>query len=309
MKNRVFIIAGPTGIGKTEFSFELAKKVNGEIVNIDMGQFYDSLSIGTAKPNLDSVPIKHHLFDLLKKPTSLTVTEYRKILSEKVKDLHNKNITPILVGGSNFYILSLFYPPIEIAEKSHNRKVDLDSGNLYQKLEKIDPERAIELDPNDTYRIERALQIYNTTGLKPSSLKPKLAPLFDDVSLIILERNRSELYDRINERTLEMIKNGWLKEVDNLSDNWKHFLSEKKIIGYDIILNYLNGKILNKDELVSKIQKATRNYAKRQVTFLKKLEKDIKKIENKLSINIFKLNLSDKEYILKKDELLNKLIK
>ena len=113
MKNRkkAVVITGPTGVGKSDLALKLAEEVNGEIVNADIGQFYTPLTIGTAKPDYKSTPLKHHLFDLIDTPTHFTVVDFRFHVATLVQDLYNHGITPIIVGGSSFYLKALFFPP------------------------------------------------------------------------------------------------------------------------------------------------------------------------------------------------------
>src|SRR3990167_3285636 len=220
MKKELIIISGPTGVGKTDFVDQmLNKKNNAEVINIDMGQFYEPISIGTAKPDYKATKYKQHLFDIIKEPVDFDVAQYRKLVIDKINELWGKNILPLLVGGSAFYIQSLLFPPGE----------------------------------TDFFA--------------------------DKIEIFILTREREKLYKRIDERVIEMINSGWIDEVKNLSSSWRNFLKKKKLIGYDDIINYLENN-LDKNELISTIQKKTRNYAKRQMTFYRKMEKDISKFNS-----------------------------
>lgn len=275
--NFILVIYGPTGVGKTAFVDMLAESIPAEIVNADMGQFYTPLTIGTAKPNWRLASIPHHLFDIIDKPERFTVVAYREQLKKTMVHIWQKNKIPIVVGGSSFYIKSLFFPPrsaqVVVSEYS--------SDNLWQDLNRIDPERAKKINPTDEYRLKRALALYAATGKKPS----ELTPLYDppaDYFLICLTRDRDELYARIDERVKEMMHEGWLDEVKKLvGTSWEQFILDKKIIGYDDIVYYIkDGNSLEK--LVATIQQRTRNYAKRQMTFWRMLKKNI---ENALQDN------------------------
>jgi tRNA dimethylallyltransferase len=265
-KRSMIIICGPTGVGKSDCAEILAKEISGEIVNMDLGQFYTPLSIGTAKPDWRNASVRHHLFDILDTPTNFTVVDYRERLLATCNDLWSKGVTPIVVGGSVFYLKSLFFPPV-----SDNLKVlpTSDHINTWDDLNAIDPERAAALHENDTYRIDRAMDIWRTTGIKPSLYKPQ----FDmpcDVQLLFLTRNRDELYTRINERVIMMMQAGWLKEVEPLCNTaWELFLHEKKIIGYNELLAYLAASPTERDfdSTIRIIQQRCRHYAKRQETF------------------------------------------
>ena len=148
------------------------------------------------------------------------------LFRSKVEEVWSRGKLPILVGGSGFYLLSLFYPPTEVdSDSSYN-------SSSWEELYKLDPERAGEIKKTDYYRISRAVSIARA-GKKPSSLKPKFNP-FCNARIVVLYRDRKELYERINERTLVMLQEGWIDEVKVLSEDWKRFLLDKKLIGYEI---------------------------------------------------------------------------
>lgn len=288
MKNSCYIlfISGPTGSGKTDFSLQLSKHLvtdesvgtpadsSVEIINADVGQFYTALSVGTAKPDWKNAPIKHHLFDIINEPAlyEFNVVNYRDMLLKKATEIYKKGKLPIVVGGSLFYIRSLFFPPLGDTESSPRGQSD-ENISLWKKLQEIDPKRANEINPSDTYRIQRALSIWKQTGKKPSEQVPEFNPGFH-ARILFINLPREHLYKRINQRTEEMINDeGWLDEVRGLvGTSWEHFLKEKKLIGYPEIFDWL-GQGEMKDEipsLIERIQIKTRNYAKRQVTFWKK---------------------------------------
>jgi len=277
-KNLSLIIAGPTGVGKTDFSISLAKQLNTEIINIDVGQFYEPLSIGTAKPDWQNESIPHRFFDIINQPEDFTVIDYREAVKNHLEKIWNPNKLPIFVGGSGFYIQSLLFPP-QAKKGFVNGAPELDSKDLWENLYDIDPIRALQINKNDYYRLSRALEIWKTTGIKPSEYKPVYDPISDFI-LIILVRDRQELYEIINKRVINMLNRGWINEVKGLNEEWKLFLQRKKIIGYDDIINYLNTEFDNdEDLLIDIIQKKVRNYAKRQITFFKALSKKIIKSE------------------------------
>jgi len=288
MKKFILIIAGPTGVGKTDLALNIGSNIPAEIINIDVGQFYEPLSIGTAKPDWKSEPVPHHLFDIIKTPGSLTVSDYSELVVNKINDILSRGKLPILVGGSGFYINSLFFAPgtnfkSNLNYDTHSYPEEQNQINLWAELNLVDPERAGQINKNDTYRIKRALEIYKATGIKSSEYMPAYSP-FCDYMLIVLTRDREELYDRINRRVIQMIESGWLEEVKKLTPEWKNFLKQKKIIGYDDILSYFEALQdqsyeVNQDLLIESIQQKTRNYAKRQLTFFRMLTKKITKAE------------------------------
>jgi len=271
----VFIF-GPTGVGKTDVALKLAQSLPSEIINIDVGQFYTPLSIGTAKPDWKNEPIVHHLFDIINTPEDFTVSEYRKKFLEVVKEIWKRNHLPIVVGGSAYYIYSLLFPPrAGTLTSSKDFDYSEDAPLLWEKLYNIDPKRADQINKNDLYRIKRALEIWHTTGKKPSEFEPSYDPP-SPYTLICLTRDRDDLYERINSRTKQMIEAGWIDEVKSLkSTPWEPFLKTKKLIGYPEILDHIDAK-MDLNETVSIIQQETRNYAKRQLVFWRRLEKQLK---------------------------------
>jgi len=275
----IVIIFGPTAAGKTDFALTLASEIRSEIVNMDIGQFYTPLSIGTAKPAWQSMLTPHHLFDIVDEPRNITVTEYRRMVISTIHEIWQRGNVPILVGGSGFYLKSLLFPPLADQASSHsfNLNESYTSDALWSMLHEIDPIRAARIHKNDTYRIKRALAIWHMTGKKPSEQKPLFNPIAPFL-LLHVTREREDLYARINARVNEMMKAGWLKEVEALQGTkWESFLQTKKIIGYDDVLAYL-GAERTQDRLLHTIHviaQKTRNYAKRQETFWRMLEKEV----------------------------------
>jgi tRNA dimethylallyltransferase len=278
-QNKLIIIYGSTGVGKTEYALGLGQTLNIEIINGDVGQFYEPMAIGTAKPDWKNETIPHHLFDVLTSPLDCTVVEYRKMVLDTVQQVWDRGATPVIVGGSGFYIKSLFFTPRSPATEPLTSQSTQDSSHtteeLWENLKKRDPERAEKLYQQDRYRIERALTLLSK-GVMPSKCAPEYEPIDADVFLCFLNRPRPELYDRINQRTHIMLDAGWIQEVEHLLNTpWQDFLMRKKLIGYNDIITYLTTDCTDQDkeQLCSTIQKKTRNYAKRQVTFWRMLEK------------------------------------
>jgi len=270
-KERIIVITGPTGVGKSDLALLLAEKINGEIINCDVGQFYKPLTIGTAKPDWQSSPVAHHLFDVITDPVNFTAVAFRELVGKLISEIESRGHVPMIVGGSGFYINSLFFPPqrrVDVEPREYSEKTD----KLWLKLHKIDPQRASEIQKNDRYRIERALDIWYGLNIIPSKFKPKFDPIAPAL-LFVITRKVKELYNNINERVKIMIDAGWISEVEDLSPAWHKFLLKKKLIGYDDVIRYLHGEIASRDELVALIQKKTRNYAKRQLTFNRMLTK------------------------------------
>jgi len=307
----MIIICGPTGVGKSDFAQMLAQQISGEIVNMDLGQFYTPLSIGTAKPNWRKATVAHHLFDILDTPTNFTVVQYRERLLATCNDLWNRKVQPIVVGGSMFYLKSLFFPPIADTDDVAS---SVSTESTWEDLNAIDPERAAALHKHDTYRINRAMEIWRTKGIKPSQYQPTLNMPCNAIILYVT-RNRDDLYARIDKRVIMMMKEGWLDEVRPLCNTqWEAFLHEKKLIGYNELLTYLKAADSEHDfnETIRIIQQRCRHYAKRQETFWRGLQKmlkvsyeGLKTPEHTLEIDTVNLTLWDDDLYIK--QLLDRL--
>jgi tRNA dimethylallyltransferase len=308
----MLIIYGPTGVGKTDMALAIAAKIPSEIINIDMGQFYTPLSIGTAKPDWKNSAVPHHLFDIINTPINYTVTEYRILLYKTVKDVIERGKLAILVGGSGFYLHSLLFSlQVAIQDNDISFLYPADA-DLWQELYCVDPQRALNIDKADTYRIKRALNIWHVTGELPSSFAPIYHPEADYL-ILFLERDRKELYQRINDRVLEMFNQGWIAEAQALMQTpWKQFIQHKNLIGYKEIFDYLSSKKTEEifSDMLDKIRAQTRQYAKRQFTFWRKLEREIKKEKQYTNKNIGCLevvNLTNMKIDLYINELLKRL--
>lgn len=274
-KKFIFIITGPTASGKTACADQLAHLLDCEVINVDVGQFYTPLSVGTAKPDWKKFNYPCHLFDIINEPKDLTVVHYRALVLEKIKEIQDRGRTPVLVGGSLFYIKSIFFPPHEfdvVVQSDESLVSNLASEELWDFLHSIDPDRAAQIHKNDTYRLQRALHIWQKTGQKPSKFLPKLHVPFNTI-FISLVPEKEVLRDQIKKRTIEMINNdGWIEEAKKLlGTEWETFLETKGLIGYPEIFAWLkNGAVgSDLDVLINTIQLETIHYAKRQLTFLK----------------------------------------
>lgn len=306
----IVIFFGPTGVGKSNLAELVAKKVPAEIVNMDMGQLYAPISIGTAKPDWRSSAIQHHLFDYIKEPRNFSVVDYRNALIPIVNDIWDRNKLPFLVGGSAFYLKSLFFPPSVPFIGAGNYQVTWDD------LHAVDPARASSIHKNDAYRIHRAMNIWLSTGKKPSDYTTMYDPL-STYDLLFITRERAELNMLINNRVHSMFNQGWINEVISLKGTpWEAFLREKKLIGYDDIFDYLdnNGAEHDLNSIITRIQQKTRQYAKRQCTFWrmlqKKLEIHINQAQQASSIAVINLTFIDLDlYINQLSQRLQRLLK
>ncbi len=304
----MILVSGPTAVGKTDFVDELSQQIPSQIINADMGQLYVPLSIGTAKLDLSMVQVPHHLFDVIDTPTSITVLQYYQYVSKLLEEIWSQNQVPIIVGGSLFYLQSLLFPPQEFVVQQINTFEPFEPS--WQKLNAIDPQRAAKIHPNDLYRIARALSIWQTTGTKPSLYKPAYKPLCPYL-FIYLDRERSDLYTRIDARVHVMIDQGWVQEVEKLlNTEWEDFLVKKSILGYPELISYCNGirSTDNLAQVITQIQQETRNYAKRQNTFWRGLHRKIQElnVESQGSL-VEHVNLTFTNHSLYINQLLQKL--
>lgn len=268
----IVIISGPTATGKSDLACELASKFPAEIVNADMGQLYTPLSIGTAKPEWRSQVVPHHLFDVIDTARDCTVVEYKAMVMPVIKEIWARKATPIVVGGSGFYIQSLLFPP-----KGPIVTSDVDQVPDWNLLNAIDPDRAKKIHPHDFYRISRALNIWKATGTKPSTFSRQYNPLCKTCFLWVA-RDKQDLCERINKRVIDMIDQGWLDECSKLIGTpWEPFIHKKKLIGYPELCDYLRGakNLKTLADVIEVIQLKARKYAKRQLTFWSMLKRQL----------------------------------
>lgn len=284
---KVIIITGPTAVGKTKLSIAVAKYFKMPLINGDAYQIYQHLDILTAKPTLNEMEdVQHFLMDELDPQKSFSIYEYQKL----VRDLIDKVDIPIIVGGSGLYIDSVIYD-YRFSDNNDYKFNDegLTNEELHKILSSLDSENASKIHPNNRKRVIRAIELAKTQNSEERSQNHNLVyePL-----IICLSLDRDILYNRINQRVIEMIKNGLIEEVDN--DRNKIGFQASKAIGFKDVCNYLDG-LITKDEMIDNIQKASRHYAKRQLTWYRNHS-------NTLMINV---NLSNYEVTIK--ETINKI--
>ena len=279
----ILAIVGPTAVGKSEVAVFLAENLKGEIINFDSLQFYKYLDIGTAKPSKDlRKKIPHHLFDILEPHEEFNAAEFVKLADRVVKEVQERNHLPILVGGTGLYLRAFEYGlfPVEVPKEIRlqiRKRAEEDLQALYNELLSLDYEYAKKISPKDKVRITRALEVIYATS-KPFSQYHKEHPFFEkkryNILKIGLNLERKELYQRINQRVIKMIEEGWIDEVKSLLEKgYREDAKCFKAIGYRYLIKYLQKK-LSLDEAIRLIQRDTRHYAKRQITWFKK-EKDI----------------------------------
>ncbi len=276
--SKIIIICGPTASGKSSLAFELAKKLNTEIISADSLCVYKGLDIGTAKPTIKERKIvKHHLIDVVDAKSSFSVSDYENLALPIINKLLNEGKTPIICGGTGFYINSILYnlsygktvKSDEIREKYQKLAQEKGNSYVYNELKKVDLESANKLHENDLVRVIRALEIYYLTGQKKSQQNDKLKPRFDYVAYSI-NRDRKDLYNRIELRVDEMLKSGLIEEVKSLIDSGVDINCQcMQGIGYKEVYDAIISNDFSNLEYLLKLN--TRHYAKRQITFFKKL--------------------------------------
>ena len=269
--NRAIVIAGPTGVGKTKISIDLASELNAEIISSDSAQVYKGLNIGTAKiTEKEMQGIKHRLIDMIEPISKYSVGNFEKDVNKILNQNPEKNF--LLVGGTGLYINSvtkgLSILP-EADKKTREYLSTLDNQTLFELALKYDKEATKEIHPNNRVRLERVVEVFLLTGQKFSELLKKNIKNNNFKFLkIALERDRKNLYDRINKRVDIMFEQGLVDEVKNLYKIYGEKLYKLNIIGYNEIIDYING-VISLDEANYKIKLNSRHYAKRQFTWFK----------------------------------------
>jgi len=280
MKPKIVVILGPTASGKTSMGIELAKEFNGEIISVDSRQIYKGMDIGTAKEpgewtELDGDPvlmingIAHWGIDLVNPNQEMTAAEFKEYADNKIEEIALRDKLPILVGGTGFWaqaiVDNLDIPAVEpdfTFRKMHEQKT---AEELFEMYQKKDPVGAETIDKFNKVRLIRALEVCTKTGLPFSEQQQKGEPRYDALQLAI-EVDREVLYERINDRVDQMIKQGLVEEVKALEEKYGSVPIAMTGIGYRQIVEHLEGR-LNLEDAIEKIKKDTRNYAKRQVSW------------------------------------------
>lgn len=263
---KVIVILGSTGIGKTNLSIELAKRIDGEIINADSTQVYKELDIATAKVTKEEMSnIPHHLFDIKNIDENYTVYDYQKDARNKIEEISKRGHIPILVGGTGLYIKACLYDYNFNEEIKINNYDDIKTEDLYERLLNIDNNTIIH--KNNRKRIVRALNYYDQNG-KSISEKGKTNKILYDVIFIGLRTSRDILYERINKRVDIMVNKGLLEEVKKIYDSNIRTKAVLTPIGYKELFSYFENK-KTLEECLEEIKLKSRKYAKRQDTWNK----------------------------------------
>ncbi len=281
MKQPLIIIAGPTGVGKTGIAIELAERINGEIVGADSMQIYRGMDIGTAKPTREEqARVPHHLIDIRLPNEDFSVADYVEAAAAAISDIAARGNMPILVGGTGMYIEKLLYGLFEGPGRDEAFRRDINAvadahGNLalHERLRQVDPPTAERLHPNDRVRIIRALEVFHLTGAPISTFQQEaMTPERQQYQtcFLVIAAERDELYSRINARVEGMVAGGLVEEVQALyRQGFDRELAPMKSLGYKEIGEFLVGAY-DLPSVIELIQRNTRHYAKRQLTWFRK---------------------------------------
>ena len=259
--NDIIVIVGPTGVGKTKLSIELAKRINAEIINGDSVSIYKKLNIGSAKPSKEEMNgIVHHLIDIRDVNDDYTVYDYQKDCRDCIKDIESRNKRVIIVGGTGLYIKAALYDYRFSAENNYSSFDDLTNEEILEKIRNYDEK--IDVHVNNRQRLVRLLNKFINNSLF-SNDKDKL---LYNIKVIGLTTDREVIYDRINDRVDKMLETGLLSEVESLKDEYETSRILNSGIGYKEFKEYLFGD-KKLDEVIHEIKKDSRHFAKRQYTF------------------------------------------
>ncbi len=295
MKPKIIVIVGPTAVGKTALSIEIAKKFNGEVISGDSMQVYKKLDIGTAKVTKEEMNgITHHMIDILEPYESFSVADFQIRVRKCIEDIHSRGKNVIIAGGTGLYIQSVLYNyqfSNEARDNQYEQKIidDINTHGIdyvYGRLQQIDPEQAKKIHPNNERRVIRALEVYDRTGVTMTEQSIQSTNSIYDSKIIGLDMERSVLYNRINKRVDEMIAKGLLNEVQYMVEKDYLDCQSMKGIGYKELIPYVQGeeKLETSIEL---LKRNSRRFAKRQYTWFR----------NKMNVEWYAITLETKDKV------------
>ncbi len=277
-KEKLLVIIGPTAVGKTKLSIELAKRFNGEIISGDSMQVYKGMDIGTAKiKEEEKEGIPHYLMDIKEPDEPFSAAEFQELAHRKIADIHSRGKLPIIVGGTGLYIQSVIYdyqfstaPSDPLYRAELEKRVSKEGIDpIFAELETIDPESANRIHPNNVRRVIRALEIFHCTGHTMSEqLKNQRSEMTYDTCIIGLTMDRERLYARINHRVDVMVEEGLVAEVRGLFQQGLKDCQSIQAIGYKELYDYFNERTTEKDA-IENLKQNSRRYAKRQLTWFR----------------------------------------
>ena len=280
-KQKLIILTGPTGVGKTKISISLAKALNGEIISADSMQVYKGMDIGSAKIKEEEMQgVKHHLIDILDPKDDFNVVIFQKLAADAIDEITSRGKLPIVTGGTGFYIQAL-RKGVEFSEEEdltirkelEEEAIRIGKKAFHEKLLSVDPKSYERIPAGNVKRVVRALEFYRMHGYPISEhndTEKQKGSIYNDLCFI-LTNERSVLYDSINRRVDLMVEEGLFEEIKKLSDmGLTREYNSMQGIGYKEILSYYAGE-LSREEAVELVKKNTRHFAKRQYTFFKSL--------------------------------------
>lgn len=272
---KVIALVGPTAVGKTALSLDLAVELSAEIINADAMQIYKGMDIGTAKlPLSQRRGVIHHQIDVLDPIDEANVSQYQKQTREIIRELLNRKVQPILVGGSGLYVNSVLedleFPGTSLELRAKYEELLEEKGveHLFEMLEEIDPLAAENILPNNARKIVRALEVNELTGKRFNAKLPEPSPIFPDVR-IALDMPRDLLDKRITERVHQMFADGFIDEVQKIEESLTKGKTALRALGYSQVLSYLAGEI-QKEEAITLTINATKKFARRQLSWFRR---------------------------------------
>ncbi|WP_058307737.1 tRNA (adenosine(37)-N6)-dimethylallyltransferase MiaA [Gracilibacillus massiliensis] len=296
MKEKLVVIVGPTAVGKTALSIELAQAFNGEVISGDSMQVYKGLDIGTAKvTDEEKSGIAHYMIDILDPAQSFSVADFQKRVNQHIKSIVANDKHPIIAGGTGLYIQSVLYNyQFSDSKRSNQYQENIEQEiehngieKVYQRLKNVDPHQAEKIHPNNHRRVIRALEVYDRTGITMTDYqKAQQMESNYDFRIIGLEMDRKLLYDRINERVDKMIENGLIDEVNHYYRQGLENAQAMRGIGYKEIIPYLKGE-QSLEEVVDLLKRNSRRFAKRQYTWFK----------NKMPVEWYPITVETKDQV------------
>lgn len=299
------VLIGPTAVGKTKLSIELAKKLNAEIISGDSMQIYKEMDIGTAKissAEMEGVP--HHLIDIKEPDEDFSVAEFQQLVRNLIIEITSRGKLPMIVGGTGLYIQSVIYDykfsesPSDDNYRKSLEQMALTEGIevVHNLLKQVDPQSADKIHPNNVRRVIRALEVYHSSGKTATETQEtQEGELIYDTALIGLTMDRNILYERINFRVDEMMNMGLLREVTSLYERGFKDCQSIQAIGYKEIYQYLDGKS-SLEKSIEQLKQNSRRYAKRQLTWFR----------NKMDVQWFDMTGAQSSML---DEKINEIFK
>ena len=269
----IYVVMGPTCSGKTSVANAIMDKLNCNAINFDAFQIYKDMDVGTSKLEKDDPHYpKYRLLDIVTPDKTFSVMEYQKMCREELDKILKEDKDVVLVGGTGLYVRAALYDyEFLIEEKRDDSDLEkMDNKSLHSLLEELDYDESLKIHENNRKRMIRAISMIRSSDTKKSERinLQNHKPIYNDIRFLFLSPNREELYKNIDARVIQMVDNGLVDEVKNLLDKYELSLTARQGIGYKEIIEFLHGNC-SLEDAIKLIQKRTRNYAKRQVTFFK----------------------------------------